>query len=173
MPVYALGEVEPRVDPTAYVHPDAVLIGDVTIGAQASVWPGAVLRGDTNPITIGARTSVQDGSVVHVSHIHPTSVGADCVIGHLVHLEGCTIEDGVLVGSGAVVLHDAVVRSGALVGAGAVVPPGTVVPSGARALGVPAKIRPDAVDPARVIAPGVASYLERSRLYRDQLRRID
>jgi carbonic anhydrase/acetyltransferase-like protein (isoleucine patch superfamily) len=73
MPVYALGEVEPRVDPTAYVHPDAVLIGDVTIGAQASVWPGAVLRGDTNPITIGARTSVQDGSVVHVSHIHPTA----------------------------------------------------------------------------------------------------
>jgi NDP-sugar pyrophosphorylase family protein len=102
MPVYALGEVEPRVDPTAYVHPDAVLIGDVTIGAEASVWPGAVLRGDTNPIRIGARTSVQDGSVVHVSHIHPTSVGVDCVIGHLVHLEGCTIEDGVLVGSGAV-----------------------------------------------------------------------
>src|ERR687898_78399 len=157
MPVYALGEVEPRVDPTAYVHPDAVLIGDVTIGSEASVWPGAVLRGDTNPITIGARTSVQDGSVVHVSHIRPTSVGADCVIGHLVHLEGCTIEDGVLVGSGAVV----------------VVSPGTVVPSGARALGVPAKIRPDAVDPARVIAPGVASYLERSRLYRYQLRRID
>src|SRR5918994_210155 len=155
MPIYALGEVEPRVDPTAYVHPDAVLIGDVTIGAEASVWPGAVLRGDTNPIRIGARTSVQDGSVVHVSHIHPTSVGADCVIGHLVHLEGCTIEDGVLVGSGAVVS------------------PGTVVPSRARALGVPAKIRPDAVDPARVIAPGVASYLERSRLYRDQLRRID
>jgi carbonic anhydrase/acetyltransferase-like protein (isoleucine patch superfamily) len=173
MPVYALGEVEPRVDPTAYVHPDAVLIGDVTIGAEASVWPGAVLRGDTNPIRIGARTSVQDGSVVHVSHIRPTSVGADCVIGHLVHLEGCTIEDGVLVGSGAVVLHDAVVRSGALVGAGAVVSPGTVVPSRARALGVPAKIRPDAVDPARAIAPGVASYLERSRLYRDQLRRID
>src|ERR687898_186359 len=155
MPVYALGEMEPRVDPTAYVHPAAVLIGDVTIGAEASVWPGAVLRGDTSPITIGARTSVQDGSVVHVSHIHPTSVGADCVIGHLVHLEGCTIEDG------------------ALVGAGAVVSPGTVVPSRARALGVPAKIRPDAVDPARVIAPGVASYLERSRLYRDQLRRID
>src|ERR671910_2026560 len=173
MPVYALGEVEPRVDPTAYVHPDAVLIGDVTIGAEASVWPGAVLRGDTNPITIGARTSVQDSSVVHVSHIHPTSVGADCVIGHLVHLEGCTIEDGVLVGSGAVVLHDAVVRSGALVGAGAVVSPGTDVPSRARALGVPARIRSDAVDPAQAIAPGVASYLERSRLYRDQLRRID
>lgn len=173
MPIYALGDVEPTIDPTAYVHPDAVLIGDVRLGPEASVWPGAVLRGDGEPITIGARTSVQDGSVLHVTPVHPTTVGAECVIGHLVHLEGCTIEDGSLVGTGAVVLHDAVVRSGALVGAGAVVSGGVEVPSRAMALGVPAKIRPDAVDAETMIRPGMLSYVERGAHYRKHLRRLD
>jgi carbonic anhydrase/acetyltransferase-like protein (isoleucine patch superfamily) len=173
MPIYALGDAEPTIDPTAYVHPDAVLIGNVHVGAEASIWPGAVLRGDGAPITIGARTSIQDGSVLHVTPIHPTRVGAECVVGHLVHLEGCTIEDGSLVGSGAVVLHDAVVRSGALVGAGAVVSGGVEVPSRAMALGIPAKIRPDAVDPDSMIRMGMLSYVERGAQYRKQLRRLD
>jgi carbonic anhydrase/acetyltransferase-like protein (isoleucine patch superfamily) len=172
VPIYALGELVPSIDETAYVHPDAVVIGDVRLGPEASVWPGAVLRGDSAAITIGARTSVQDGSVLHVTPIHPTTVGEECVIGHLVHLEGCTIEDGSLVGSGAVVLHNAIVRSGGLVGAGAVVSGGVEVPSGAMALGVPAKIRPDSVDPAS-IRVGMLSYVERGRHYRAQLRRID
>jgi carbonic anhydrase/acetyltransferase-like protein (isoleucine patch superfamily) len=172
VPIYALRELVPSIDETAYVHPDAVLIGDVRLGPEASVWPGAVLRGDGAPVTIGARTSVQDGSVLHVTPLHPTTVGEECVIGHLVHLEGCTIEDGSLVGSGAVVLHDAIVRSGGLVGAGAVVSGGVEVPSGAMALGVPAKIRPDSVDPAS-IRVGMLSYVERGRHYRAQLRRID
>ena len=128
MPIYALGDLAPSIDPTAYVHPDAVVIGNVQLGPESSVWPGAVLRGDGAPITIGARTSVQDGSVLHVTSVHPTVVGAECVIGHLAHLEGCTVEDGSLVGSGAVVLHEAVVRTGALVGAGAVVSGGVEVP---------------------------------------------
>jgi carbonic anhydrase/acetyltransferase-like protein (isoleucine patch superfamily) len=173
MAIYALGEAVPAVDPTAYVHPDAVVIGNVRIGPEASVWPGAVLRGDGAPIVIGARTSIQDGSVLHVTPVHATMVGAECVIGHLVHLEGCTIEDGALVGSGAVVLHDAVVRSEALVGAGAVVSGGTEVPSRAMALGVPAKIRPDAVDPDLMIRMGMLSYVERGRHYRDHMRRVD
>jgi carbonic anhydrase/acetyltransferase-like protein (isoleucine patch superfamily) len=173
MPVYALGELVPTVDETAYVHPDAVLIGDVRVGAEASIWPGAVLRGDSTPITIGPRTSIQDGSVLHCTPDHPTTVGAECVVGHLVHLEGCTIEDGALVGSGAVVLHGAVVRSGGLVGAGAVVSGGTEVPSRAMALGVPATIRPDAVDPDRMIREPMLSYVERARQYRRALRRLD
>jgi carbonic anhydrase/acetyltransferase-like protein (isoleucine patch superfamily) len=173
MAIYALGDAEPTIDPTAYVHPDAVVIGDVRLGPESSVWPGAILRGDGAPITVGARSSVQDGSVFHCTPVHPTTVGDECVIGHLVHLEGCTIEDGALVGSGAVVLHDAVVRSGALVGAGAVVSGGVEVPSGAMALGIPAKIRPDAVDPDMMIRPGMLSYVERGRQYRGQLRRLD
>jgi carbonic anhydrase/acetyltransferase-like protein (isoleucine patch superfamily) len=173
MPIYALGELVPTIDDTAFVHPDAVLIGDVRVGAEASVWPGAVLRGDSTPITIGPRTSIQDGSVLHCTPLHPTIVGAECVVGHLVHLEGCTIEDGSLVGSGAVVLHDAVVRSEALVGAGAVVSGGVEVPSRAMALGVPAKIRPDAVEPEMMIRMPMLSYVERGRHYREHLRRVD
>jgi carbonic anhydrase/acetyltransferase-like protein (isoleucine patch superfamily) len=136
------------------------------------VWPGAVLRGDDGGIVVGARTSVQDGTVVHTTSEAPTRIGADCVVGHNVHLEGCTLLDGSLVGSGAVVLHHAVVETGALVGAGAVVSAGTVVPSGAMALGVPARIRPDSVDPEQMIAPGVAAYRERGRVYREGLRLI-
>jgi carbonic anhydrase/acetyltransferase-like protein (isoleucine patch superfamily) len=172
VPLYALGDVEPRIHPDAYVHPDAVVIGDVELGADASVWPGAVLRGDDGGIRVGARTSIQDGTVVHTTVQAPTVVGADCVVGHNVHLEGCTIHDGALVGSGAVVLHRAIVESGALVGAGAVVSGGVVVPARAMALGIPARIRPDAVDPERMIVPGARSYVERARRYRSELRRL-
>jgi carbonic anhydrase/acetyltransferase-like protein (isoleucine patch superfamily) len=173
VPVYAFGDREPSIDPAAYVHPDAVVIGDVRLGPESSVWPGAVLRGDGAPITIGARTSIQDGSVLHVTHVHPTTVGAECVVGHLVHMEGCTIEDGALVGSNSVVLHGALVRSEALVGAGALVSGGVEVPSRAMALGIPAKIKPDAVDPELMIRAGMLSYVERAARYRDDLRRLD
>lgn len=172
MVLYAVGDQEPLIDPTAYVHPDAVVIGDVTIGAESSVWPGAVLRGDDGGIVIGDRTSIQDNSVLHTTAESPTTVGSDCVVGHIVHLEGCTIEDGALVGSGSVVLHRAIVRSGALVGANAVVPNDMEVPAGAMALGVPAKLRHDAVDPSQ-ISSGVESYLARAQRYATELRRLD
>jgi carbonic anhydrase/acetyltransferase-like protein (isoleucine patch superfamily) len=141
MTLFALGEERPRIHPDAYIHPLAVLIGEVWIGPSSSVWPGAVIRADNGPIIIGARTSVQDGTVIHTQTVKNTRIGDDCVIGHLAHLEGCVLEDLVLIGSGAVVLEGVVCRSGSLVGAGAVVPPGTEVPSGAMALGVPARIR--------------------------------
>jgi carbonic anhydrase/acetyltransferase-like protein (isoleucine patch superfamily) len=171
--IYALGAVEPRVHPDAYIHPDAILIGDVEIGAEASVWPGAVLRGDDGLVVVGARTSIQDGSVLHTTPFTPTIVGAECVIGHLVHLEGCTIHDRALVGSGSVVLHNAVIESEALVGAGALVPGGVIVPSRAMALGVPAKIREDAVDPDLMIVPAMLSYVARCKRFRSELRRLD
>jgi carbonic anhydrase/acetyltransferase-like protein (isoleucine patch superfamily) len=172
MPVYALGHQVPQIHPDAYVSPDAVVIGSVTIGAESSIWPGAVLRADDAPIIIGARTSIQDGCVIHTTPMQHTTVGDECVIGHLVHLEGCIIHDGALVGSGSVVLHHAVVETGALVGAGAVVSGGTVVPTGSMALGIPAKIRPDCVTP-EMISLGMQSYVDRSRRYRAELRRID
>ena len=159
MPIYALGDLEPQIDPTAYVHPDAVIIGDVRVGPEASVWPGAVLRGDESHIAIGARTSIQDGSVLHCTHDLPTVVGEGCVVGHIVHLEGCTVADGALVGNGAVVLHRVVVGEGALVGSNAVVPNDVVIPPGAMALGVPALT-------AEV-------YVARGHRYRKHLRRID
>jgi len=172
VPIFALGERVPEIDSSAFVHPDAVVIGKVYIGAEATVWPGAVLRGDYGEIFVGARTSVQDGTVVHATAELPTRIGAECVIGHIVHLEGCTIEDRSLVGSGSVVLHRAVVRSGALVGANAVVPNDMEVPSGAMALGIPAKIRPDSVDPVS-ISMAVELYVANGKRYKQELRRLD
>jgi carbonic anhydrase/acetyltransferase-like protein (isoleucine patch superfamily) len=169
---YALGDRTPSVAETAFVHPDAVVIGAVTIGAQATIWPGAVLRGDYGEISVGARTSVQDGVVIHATAELPTRIGADCTIGHLAHLEGCTIEDGALIGSGSVVLHRAVVRSGALVGAGAVVPNDLEVPSRAMALGVPAKIKLDAVAEG-VLQLSADLYVENGARYKRELRRLD
>ena len=118
MAIYALGDVEPTIDPSAYVHPDATVIGDVTLGPGTTVWPQAVLRGDYGVIRVGARTSVQDGAVLHTTPITPTVVGDDVVIGHLAHLECCTVHDGALVGTGSIVLHRAVIEAGALVGRG-------------------------------------------------------
>lgn len=172
MPLYALGDVEPTVHPEAYVHPDATVIGNVTIGAEATIWAQTVLRGDTGHIGIGARTSIQDGTVVHCTAEIPTLVGDDCVVGHLAHLECCTVENGSLIGSHSVVLHGAVVRSGALVAASAFVPNGMEVPAGAMALGVPAKLRPDSVSPA-MIAYIVQEYVENGHRYRAELRRLD
>lgn len=172
MPVYALGDVEPRIDPEAFVHPDAVVIGDVTIGARASVWPCAVLRGDYGTILVGDETSVQDGAVLHAVPMFPTVVGDRCVVGHLAHLEGCTLEDESLVGSGAVVLHRAVIGTGATVGANGVVPNGVEVPPGALAIGVPVAIRPDRSD-AAMIRLSAAQYVENARRFASALRRLD
>jgi carbonic anhydrase/acetyltransferase-like protein (isoleucine patch superfamily) len=172
MPIYALGEQVPDIHPDAYVAPEAVIIGSAVIGAEASIWPGVVIRADDGTIAVGARTSIQDGAVLHTTAFTPTTVGADCVVGHLAHLEGCTIHDGALVGSQSVVLHNAVVESGALVGAAALVPNNMVVPAGAMALGVPAKIRPGAASEA-LIALSAESYVERAKRFRAELRRID
>ena len=169
MALYALGDRVPTIHPDAFVHPDAVVIGDVHLGAQASVWPGAVLRGDYGTILVGERTSIQDGTVVHAVSEFPTVVGADCVIGHIVHLEGCVIHDGALVGSGSVVLHHAHVHTGATVAAGAVVRNRGVVPPGALAVGVPAIIKEGGSDEA-AIAEAVALYVANARRYQSELR---
>src|SRR5207302_11252450 len=153
MALYALGDIAPQIDPDAFVHPDSTIIGNVVIAAGATIWPQTVLRGDQSRIVIGARTSVQDGAVIHCTRELETIVGADCVVGHLAHLEGCIVEDGALIGTGSIVLHRAIVRSGALVGAAALVPNGMEVPSGAMALGVPANLREAAVKPDQITYP--------------------
>jgi carbonic anhydrase/acetyltransferase-like protein (isoleucine patch superfamily) len=174
MPIYALGSLRPQVHPDAYVHPDAVVIGDVRIGAQSSVWPGAVLRADFGHITIGERTSIQDGTVVHTTKEWPTVIGDDCVVGHNAHLEGCTVQNRCLVGSGSVVLNRAVVAAGSVVGAKALVPEGFEVPANHVALGIPARAKP--IDPqkqAEWMDEAVRLYVDNAKLYRHDLRRID
>jgi carbonic anhydrase/acetyltransferase-like protein (isoleucine patch superfamily) len=171
MALYALGDDIPHIDPEAFVHPEATIIGNVVLGPGVTVWPQAVLRGDQSRIVIGARTSVQDGAVLHCTRELETVVGADCTIGHLAHLEGCTVEDGALIGTGSIVLHAAIVRTGGLVGAGAVVPNGMEVPSGAMALGVPAQLRLDTVKPGQVEYPA-KEYQRNWARYRAELRRL-
>jgi len=172
MPIYRLGNRVPQIHPEAYIHPEAVLIGDVTVGSESTVWPGAVLRGDYGTITVGERSSVQDGTVIHAGPGFPTVVGDGCVIGHLAHLEGCTMEDESLVGSGSAVLHWALVGTGATVGANAVVPNRMSVPPGSLALGVPATIRPDASN-LTMIRLSADEYVANGHRYRETLERID
>ena len=172
MAVYALGDLVPDIAGDAFVHPDAVVIGAVTIGARASVWPAAVLRADYGRIDIGELTSIQDGTVVHTTAQWPTVVGARCVVGHNAHLEGCRIGDDCLIGSGSVVLNRATVQDGAAVGAAALVPEGATVPSGHIALGVPARPRP-APDIAAWVTEAVGLYRDMAERYRTELRRID
>jgi carbonic anhydrase/acetyltransferase-like protein (isoleucine patch superfamily) len=171
MAIYALADVEPEIHPDAYVHPDATVIGNVVLGAGASVWPGAVLRGDSGRIVIGARTSVQDGTVIHCTEADDTIIGDDVTIGHCAHLEGCTVGNNSLIGSGSIVLNGASVGDGALVAAGALVGPNKVVPARARAIGVPARITEDAMTGAPDMA--VEIYVHKSARYRKELRRID
>ena len=172
MPIYALGSQQPTIDSSAYVHPDAVIIGSVFIGPNSSVWPTAVLRGDDGEIHVGARTSIQDGTVVHTTLAWPTRIGDDCVIGHLAHLEACIIENGAQVSSGAIVLHRARVCTGAIVGANSVVLNDTLVPAKALAVGSPAVIKEGR---ARVedIAYGAENYVQRTARFKRELRRID
>jgi len=174
MAIYALDSRVPQIHPDAYVHPDAVVIGAVRIGADSSIWPGAVLRADFGQIFIGERTSIQDGTVIHATPEWATVIGDDCVVGHIAHLEGCTVEDRCLVGSGSVVLNRAVVRTGSVVGAKALVPEDCEVPANHQALGIPARSKP--IDPERQaewIDAAVTLYAENAKRYRHGLRRID
>lgn len=172
MPIYALGERVPNIHPDAFVHPLATIIGKVTIGPFSTIWPGAVLRGDYGSITIGEQTSVQDGTVIHATAVFATILGSRCVVGHIAHLEGCTISDDVLVGSGSVVLHGAIVESDSLIGANALVTNGMKVPRGAMALGIPAQIHSDRIRPGQ-FAESVHNYVENGRRYKSEMRRLD
>src|SRR5690242_17866232 len=171
MALYALGDTAPQIHPTAYVHPAAQLIGDVVLHAEASVWPGAVLRADFNRIEVGEGSAVEDNTMIHPRGPRPTLIGKDCVVGHMVHLEGVTIEDAVLIGSGSIVLEGAQVRTGAIVAAGALVLADTDVSRGLRAQGVPAKLVDSAVDPGAIRA-GAQTYRDLAKRYRDELRPI-
>lgn len=147
-------EYSPQLGARVYVDPSAVVIGDVHIGSDSSIWPQVSIRGDVHAIRIGGRTNIQDGSVLHVTHRHPAlpegcalTIGEGVTVGHNVTLHGCTIGDGVLVGMGAIILDGAVLEPGVLLGAGSLVSPGKVVEGGYLWMGRPAKrVRPLSLD---------------------------
>ena len=173
MAVYALGEREPRLGKDVYVHPDATVIGDVTLGDGVSVWPGAVLRGDYGTIEIGPRTNIQDGTVIHCAFKDPTVIGAGCVVGHNAHIEGAVIGDDCLIASGSVVLNGSVIGAGSVVGAGAVVPYNTEVGPRSMAVGVPAKVREGVEVPEGHLIANVELYFQNAQYYARELRRLD
>lgn len=145
----------------AFIHPDAVVLGDVTLGDRASVWPTAVLRGDSDRIVVGSETSVQDGAVLHADDGVPCTIGDRVTIGHRAIVHGATVEDDCLIGMGAIVLNHAVIGRGSLIGAGALVPEGMRVPPGSVVLGVPGKVVRSVDDVTRDrIALGVRAYVE-------------
>ena len=159
--------ITPTIPPSCFVEDTAVLIGDVVMGEECSVWFHAVIRGDVNYIRIGHRTNVQDLCMLHVTHdTHPLIIGNDVTIGHHVVLHGCTIKDRVLVGMGSIIMDGAVIGEDSVVGAGALVTEGTVVPPKSLVLGSPARVRRPVTDKEVTwIAQSAVNYVRYSRQY--------
>ena len=150
----------PTIHSTSYVHPAAHVIGDVTLGARVSVWPTAVLRGDTAPIVVGDDSNVQDGSVLHVDRGVPCTIGRRVAIGHRAVVHGATVGDDCLIGMGAIVLNHVSVGSGSIVAAGAVCTEGMSIPPNSLVIGVPGKVRRETtVDERERISRTVESYI--------------
>jgi carbonic anhydrase/acetyltransferase-like protein (isoleucine patch superfamily) len=160
----------PQIAPSAYIDPAAVIIGNVTIGERASIWPGVVVRGDVHWIRIGARTNIQDGSVLHVMKDQsPLAIGDGVTVGHGVILHGCMIESRVLIGMGAIVLNNVRVGSGSIIAAGTLVPEGTQVPPNSMFMGHPGKFRREVTERELESIDGYASrYMEYAETYRHE-----
>jgi carbonic anhydrase/acetyltransferase-like protein (isoleucine patch superfamily) len=174
MALYRIADKQPQVDPTAFVAVEATLIGDVTLGHEVTIWPGAVIRGDNEPIRIGDGSNVQEGAVLHADPGFPLDVGRNVTVGHQAMLHGCTIGDGSLVGIQAVVMNGAVIGKESIVGAGALVPEGKVFPDRSLIMGVPGKVVREVGEADLVMLRRAAEvYIRKASLYRDDLHRID
>lgn len=173
MAIYQLGSYVPNIHPTAWVAEEATIIGQVTLEAYASVWPGAVLRGDNEPIHIGTGSNVQEGAILHTDPGCPLTIGASVTIGHQAMLHGCTVEAGALIGIQAVVLNRAHIGPGSLVGAGAIVTENKVFPGGSLILGAPAKLaRALSAEDISRLKQGADHYVARQQLFQTSLKRI-
>jgi gamma-carbonic anhydrase len=163
----------PEIAASAYVDPQAVVIGDVTIGEDSSIWPCAVIRGDCHWIRIGARTSIQDCSVLHVEQDkHPLIVGDGNVVGHRVILHGCTVGSNCLIGMGSVILNGAKIGDGSVIAAGSVIAEGTEVPPGSLFMGVPGKYRrPVSEEETKRILEGAKHYVDYKNAFITEARR--
>ena len=173
MTTYKLGDLVPDIHESAFVANEATLIGRVELQAGSSVWPGAVIRGDNEPIVVGAGSNVQEGAVLHTDPGCPLTIGRDVTIGHQAMLHGCTVEDGALIGIQAVVLNRAVIGSESLVGAGAVVTEGKVFPPRSLILGAPAKVVRTLTDEdVKGLRNNATTYAERAAHYKKDLTAI-
>ncbi len=172
MPVYKLGDLTPEIAPDAFIAPSADIIGDVTIGAGSSIWFACVLRGDGNFIRVGARSNIQDGSIVHITtKHHGTLIGDDVLIGHKAIIHGCTLENHSFVGLGAIVMDGCIIETDAMLGAGALLTPGKRIACGELWLGNPAKYVRDLTPEERASnRAGAAGYALLAQKFRTELR---
>ena len=161
----------PQIAASAYIAPAAVIIGDVVIGADSSVWPCTVIRGDVHHIRIGARTNIQDGCVLHVMRDEwPLILGDDVTIGHSVTLHGCTIESRCLIGMGAIILNGAHIGTGSIIAAGALIPERTMIPSGSLVMGQPGKVKRSLTEADQAgISDYAQRYVEYKNIYREEV----
>lgn len=166
--VLPYGDHAPRLGRGVFLAPNATLVGDVELGDEASVWFGAVLRGDIGPIRIGPRTNVQDLACLHLTDgVSKTTIGADVTIGHGAILHGCTVEDGCLIGMGSIILDNAVIGAGSVIAAGALVPPRMVIPPRSMVKGSPAKVVREVTDEEAMLGiAGAAHYVVNAQRYR-------
>ena len=173
MPLYSLGDYSPRLEAGAWAAPSADLIGDVRLGARASVWFGAVLRGDNTPLILGEKTNFQDGSVGHSDADFPLTIGARVTVGHQAILHGCTVADDCLIGMGARILNGAVIEAECIVGAGALVTEGKRFERGSLIVGAPARVVRQATDDERwLLRESAAHYAEKAARYAAELRML-
>ena len=173
MTCYSLGALTPTVDDTAFIAAEATVIGNATLQANTSVWPGAVIRADNEPIVVGAGSNIQEGAVLHTDPGCPLTLGEDVTVGHQAMLHGCTIGDGALVGIQAVILNNAVIGKNCLVGAGALVTEGKVFPERSLIIGAPAKaVRTLTDDEVANLLRNARGYVERAERYKTELRAI-
>lgn len=173
MTCYRLDDKAPEIHETAYVMPEATLIGAVVIGEGVSVWPGAVLRADNEPVRIGDGSNVQEGAVLHTDKGYPLTVGNNVTIGHQAMLHGCTVEDGALIGIQAIVLNGAVIGKESLVGAGALVTEGKVFPPRSLIIGSPAKaVRTLSDEEVQGMLKNTAGYVQRGQQFKRELKPI-
>ena len=171
--IYALDGIAPQIDPSAWVADEATLIGKVVVEAEASIWFGAVLRGDNEVIRIGAGTNVQENAVLHTDMGYPLTIGTNCTIGHKAMLHGCTIGDGTLIGMGATVLNGAKIGAGCLIGACALITEGKEIPDGSLVMGSPGKVVRQLDETARAkLLASAAGYQANARRFRSGLTRV-
>jgi carbonic anhydrase/acetyltransferase-like protein (isoleucine patch superfamily) len=173
MTCYKLGDLAPHIDDSAFIAAEATVIGQATLSANTSIWPGAVIRADNEPIVIGQGSNVQEGAVLHVDPGCPLTIGQGVTIGHQAMLHGCTVHDGALIGIQAIVLNKAVIGKNCLVGAGAVVTEGKSFPERSLILGAPAKVvRTLSDEEVANLQKSAQSYAERAAQYKTDLKAL-
>lgn len=173
MTLYALDDIRPEVDDSAWVAPGAHVIGRVRLEADTSVWFGASMRGDNEPIVVGQGSNVQENSVFHTDMGYPLAIGRGCTIGHKAMLHGCTVGDNSLIGMGATVLNGAVIGKNCLIGAGALVTEGKEIPDGSLVVGAPGKVVRELDEAAiEMLRESAAHYQSAARRFRDELKAL-